>query len=254
VTRVIKVGGRPQADPDLPRLLAQRHHHHRGELVVVHGGGDEISDLQKHYGITPQFIDGWRVTSAQDINIVRMVLSGIANKRIVGVLNACGVNAVGVSGEDNRLIEAHFVDEAKYGAVGRPKRINTDFLRLLMGNGMLPVVSPVSFNSANDGTALNVNGDEAAAAIAVALGAEELLLVSDVEGVLANGEAVKELDQESAQQLIEDGTAQGGMGAKLRAAINALEGGVEKVRISDVRAIEHLDRGTILTRVGSTVQ
>jgi acetylglutamate kinase len=99
-----------------------------------------------------------------------------------------------------------------------------------------------------------VNGDDAAAAIAAALGAEELLLVSDVEGVLRGGTVVGEVDTEGAQRLIDDGTAQGGMAAKVRAALAALEGGVEKVRISDVAAIEQLDRGTVLTRVGSTVQ
>jgi acetylglutamate kinase len=130
--------------------------------------------------------------------------------------------------------------------------VNVTLLRHLLAGGYLPVLSPVSrSNDLAAGSTLNVNGDDAAAAIAVALGADELLLVSDVEGVLVNGTPVTQLDADVAQQLIDDGTAAGGMGAKLQAAIRSVEGGVARVRISDIAAIESLDRGTVLTRVGS---
>jgi acetylglutamate kinase len=127
-------------------------------------------------------------------------------------------------------------------------------LRHLLAGGVVPVISPVSRHgsaSAGEPSALNVNGDDAAAAIAAALNADELLLVSDVLGVLVDGVVVDELDVGAAQQLIADGSAAGGMGAKLEAALAALAGGVERVRISDIAAIESLDRGTVLTRVGS---
>ena len=125
-------------------------------------------------------------------------------------------------------------------------------LQHLLAGGYLPVLSPVSRSAdARFGASLNVNGDDAAAAIAVALEADELLLVSDVEGVMANGIALGIIAPDDAQRLIDDGTAKGGMGAKLQAALQALEGGVGRVRISDIAAIEDLDRGTVLTRVGS---
>jgi acetylglutamate kinase len=130
--------------------------------------------------------------------------------------------------------------------------VNTELLRLLLGGGYLPVLSPVSRSTDPAmGTTLNVNGDDAAAAIAVAMGAEELLLVSDVPGVLLDDQAVASIGPEDAQRLIDDGTARGGMAAKLQAALSALDGGVQRVRISDIAAIGALDRGTVLTRVGS---
>jgi acetylglutamate kinase len=136
--------------------------------------------------------------------------------------------------------------------VGTPAAVNTVLLRQLLEAGYLPVLSPVSRSTdpALGGT-LNVNGDDAAAAIAAALGAEELLLVSDVAGVLLDGHAVPALGPEDAQRLIDDGTARAGMAAKLQAALSALDGGVQRVRISDIAAITDVHRGTVLTRVGS---
>ena len=256
MTRVIKVGGRPQLDPSLPAALAAAHRAHQGELILVHGGGDEVSTLQKMYGAPSQFRDGRRVTTTLDIEIIRMALSGSANKRIVSALVSLGVAAIGISGEDANALGATPLDVSEYGHVGVPATVNTNLLEYLMTGGYLPVISPVSRSTAEGASAvLNVNGDDAAAAIAAAMKATELLLVSDVEGVLTkDGDAITDLDAESAQRLIDDGTAQGGMSAKIRAALRALEDGVERVRISDIAAIEHVDSGTVITRVGSTVQ
>jgi acetylglutamate kinase len=251
-TRVIKVGGRPQLDPSLPASLAAAHRSAPGSLVVVHGGGDEVSTLQRLHGVIAQFTGGRRVTSALDLEIIRMALSGSANKRLVSSLNDAGVVAVGLSGEDGALLRATPTDQAHFGFVGTPTEVNVALLRHLLDGGYLPVLSPVSrSDDPSAGATLNVNGDDAAAAIAVAIEAEELLLVSDVEGVLVDDAPVTLLGPDDAQQLIDDGTAAGGMGAKLQAAIAALEGGVARVRISDIAAIERLDRGTVLTRVGS---
>jgi acetylglutamate kinase len=250
--RVIKVGGRPQLDPALPGALAAAYRTAPGSLIVVHGGGDEVSTLQRLHGSTSQFTGGRRITSALDLEIIRMALSGSANKRLTSALNDQGVAALGLSGEDAGLLGATPLDREQFGFVGTPSAVNVTLLRHVLSGGYLPVLSPVSrSDDVATGSTLNVNGDDAAAAIAVALGAEELLLVSDVEGVLVNGAPVAQLDAEVAQQLIDDGTAAGGMGAKLQAAIRALEGGVARVRISDIAAIESLDRGTVLTRVGS---
>lgn len=263
MTRVIKVGGRPQSDPALIPALAAAHHAtflslsesaraSREGLVVVHGGGDEVSTLQRLYGVTAEFKGGRRVTSALDIEIIRMALSGSANKRLVSALVSHEVRAIGLSGEDAGLIVATPLDPAQFGFVGSLMQVNHGLLEQLLSVGLLPVISPVSrCSDPGLGATLNVNGDDAAAAIAIAMEASELLLVSDVAGVLKHGEAIPMLDADDAQRLIADGTAQGGMAAKLQAAVKALEGGVERVRISDIAAIEQLDRGTVLTRVGS---
>jgi acetylglutamate kinase len=254
--RVIKVGGRPQLDAALPAALAGAHRAAPGSLVVVHGGGDEVSTLQRLFGVVAQFSGGRRVTSALDLDIVRMALSGSANKRLVAALNDAGVPALGLSGEDAGLLCATPTDRAELGFVGTPSAVNVALLRHLLAGGYLPLLSPVSRSdiagaSANTSAVLNVNGDDAAAAIAVAMAAEELLLVSDVDGVRVNGTAVTHLDADEAEQLVNDGTAAGGMAAKLQAALAALEGGVMRVRISDIAAIGLPDRGTALTRVGS---
>jgi acetylglutamate kinase len=181
-----------------------------------------------------------------------MALSGSANKRLVAALNDVEIAAIGLSGEDAGLLRAAPLDRDQFGFVGTPTTVNISLLRLLLDAGYLPVLSPVSRSeNPTAGSTLNVNGDDAAAAIAIALGADELLLVSDVEGVLVNAAPVAQLGADEARQLIDDGTAAGGMGAKLQAALAALEGGVARVRISDIAAIESLDRGTILTRIGS---
>jgi acetylglutamate kinase len=252
MTRIIKVGGRPQLDPALPAALAAAHRAAPGSLFVVHGGGDEVSTLQRLHGSAAQFSGGRRVTSALDLEIIRMALSGSANKRLTSALNDQGIPAIGLSGEDGGLLCARPLDRQHFGYVGTPTTVNVVLLRHMLTGGYLPVLSPVSrSDDTSAGATLNVNGDDAAAAIAVALGAEELLLVSDVEGVLVNGVPVAQLGTDEAQHLIEDGTAAGGMGAKLQAALIALDGGVARVRISDIAAIESLERGTLMTRVGS---
>lgn len=254
MTRVIKVGGRPQLDAALPVALAAAHRSAPGSLLVVHGGGDEVSTLQRLYGAAAEFKGGRRVTSALDLEIIRMALSGSANKRLVSSLVAEGIPALGLSGEDGALLTATPLDPSQYGFVGVPAEVNVGLLQHLLAGGYMPVLSPVSRSGdAQHGRTLNVNGDDAAAAIAVAMEASELLLVSDVAGVLVDGVPLGAIGAEDAQRLIDDGTAQGGMGAKLQAAIAALEGGVERVRISDIAAIGQLDRGTVLTRVGSAI-
>ena len=259
--RVIKVGGRPQLDPALIGALARAHRaaipagetkEHADGLVLVHGGGDEISTLQRLYGVTAEFRGGRRITSVLDLEIIRMALSGSANKRIVSALVSEQVPAVGISGEDAGLLIAEPLDPEQFGYVGTPSVVNAPLLGMLLDNHYLPVISPVSrCSDLSLGATLNVNGDDAAAAIAVAMNASELLLVSDVAGVLQEGQPIAMLGPEDAQKLIDNGTAQGGMAAKLQAAMKALDGGVERVRISDIAAIEQVDRGTVLTRVGS---
>lgn len=247
MTRVLKVGGRPQADPTLAKLIAEAWDAFSGAMVLVHGGGDDVSALQQSLGIASQFVDGRRVTTAQDLELVRMALSGTANKRLVSSLVREGVRAVGLSGEDASLIAATPVDSGRLGHVGAPQRVNASLLLHLLDGGYLPVVSPVSRNVGHElGPALNVNADDAAAAIAVAIGASELVIVTDVAGVLVDDAPTNSLTLAEARGLIHDGRAAGGMRAKLSAAIAAAEGGVKRVRITDLRGIKDRDTGTLV--------
>ena len=249
MTRVLKIGGRPQSEPSLASLIAEAWDALSGAMVLVHGGGDDVTALQKSLGVASQFVDGRRVTTAQDLELVRMALSGTANKRLVSALVREGVRAVGLSGEDASLIAATPVDSARLGHVGAPQRINSSLLLHLIDGGYLPVISPVSRNIGHElGPALNVNADDAAAAIAVAIEAEELLIVSDVPGVIVDGQPADTLTIAEAQGLLHDGLAAGGMRAKLAAAIVAVEGNVKSVRITDLRGINDRKRGTRLQR------
>ena len=256
-TRVLKIGGRPQSDPRLPSHIARLGSGAGCPLVVVHGGGDEVTMLQTALGAEARFAGGRRVTSAQDIEVVRMALSGSANKRLVAALVSNGVRALGISGEDAALFTATPVDPERLGYVGAPHRVNVELLWHLLDGGYVPVVSPVSRNaclgatgaqSLGDVAALNVNGDDAAAALAVALAAGELLLVVDVPGVMSDGAVIPRLGTVVARHLIASGTAAGGMRAKLEAALAALDGGVERVRIGDIAAIDDPSAGTLLVR------
>ncbi len=251
-TRVIKVGGRAQSDAALPGAVTAAWTAAPGSLVVVHGGGDEVSALQRAYGVTPSFVGGRRVTSVQDIELLRMALSGSANKRLVSALVSRGVSAVGLSGEDAALLVAAPLDPDQLGAVGDPRRANVALLQHLLDGGFLPVVSPLSRRESTsvpgESDALNVNGDDAAALIAASLEADELLLVADVAGVVVDGAVVAELTPVESGKLIAGGVATGGMVAKLEAALAALASGVARVRIGDVSAIQDPTRGTVISR------
>jgi acetylglutamate kinase len=243
--RVIKLGGRTQREPLLPPALADLVR--QGErLVIVHGGGDQISELQRRLGREPQFVEGRRVTTPEDLALIRMVLSGSTNKELVAALVSAGVRAVGLSGEDAGLLSGPRAFGGTLGEVGNPDRVDVALLTLLLDHGYTPVLSPVA-RHADSGRALNVNGDDAAAAIAVALGAVELVFVADVAGVLdQSGAVIPELSQSQAELLIEGGAATGGMIAKLQAAQPALQGGVRRVRITDIDSLAQPNGGTIL--------
>lgn len=250
---VVKIGGRAQAAPALASVLADAWTVMPGAMCVVHGGGDDISAMQRRLGGSPGFSGGRRVTSEEDIGIVRMVLSGLVNKRLVSLLVGAGIPAVGISGEDAGLLEAQPLGIEEFGHVGMPGRVNGGILDALLAAGYLPVISPLARNADGDG-ALNVNGDDAAAALAVATSAAELLLVADVDGVIGGeGVVLDSLDVEMARALIASGTASKGMAAKLEAAHAALAGGVRSVRIAPLAGILDGQLGTTMTLAGSLV-
>ncbi len=244
MTRVLKIGGRAQADPGLASAI--RAATTSDHVVVVHGGGDEVSSLQRRLGLTPRFSGGRRVTTREDLELVQMVLSGSANKRLVASLVSEDVRAVGISGEDDGLLRARATARKTLGEVGAPTRVDARLLELLMGNDIVPVISPLARDEVT-GLPLNVNGDDAAAAIAVAVSADELVLVADVPGVIADGIVLPDLDVEQAVALIDNGTARDGMAAKLQAARRALQLGVARVRIGNIEAIRSATAGTAIT-------
>ncbi len=246
MTRVFKLGGRAQGSSDLVTAIAGEWARGRRDLCIVHGGGDEISALQRALGIEPVFVGGRRATTERDLDLVRMALSGAANKRLVSQLADAGVPAWGLSGEDAGVLQATPLS-AEFGFAGSPSQVEPAAIQLILERGYLPIISPVARNASGSG-ALNVNGDDAAAAIAGALGARELAFVSDVAGVAGSGGGIlSHLTVEEALELVAAGVATAGMAAKLQAAGHALAAGVARVRIGGVEMINDSSAGSAIT-------
>ncbi|MBV1868269.1 MAG: acetylglutamate kinase [Marinosulfonomonas sp.] len=202
--------------------------------VIVHGGGPMINRMLDRLGITSEFVDGKRVTDKATMEVVEMVLSGLVNKRIVQAINAQGGNAIGLSGKDANLMICQAADP-KLGFVGKPSKVNPEFLRSLASAEFIPVIAPVGVGT--NGETFNVNGDTAAGAIAAALKADRLLLLTDVAGVKGpNGDVLTELRTDQINTLTSEGIIAGGMIPKTETALLALEGGVRAVVILDGRA------------------
>ena len=245
--RVIKLGGRAQSASELPQRLRDAASAPNTQLVIVHGGGDEVTALQRQMGVEPVFVHGRRVTRPEDLDAVRMVLSGTVNNRLVAQGLTAGLRAVGISGEDARLLTARVTDPT-YGRVGREVRADAAILRDLLATGWTPFISPLARDrDSAEGAGLNVNGDDAAAAIAEALGADELCFVSDVPGVMEEGNTIPTLDRAAIGDLIARGIAQGGMRAKLEAALVTLHAGVNRVRIAPIAGITDPSAGTTIS-------
>jgi acetylglutamate kinase len=202
--------------------------------VVVHGGGPMINAMLDKLAIESHFVRGKRVTDKATVEVVEMILSGLVNKRIVQAINDAGGRAVGLSGKDDDLMVC-VADDPELGFVGRPVEMNVQVLRDLYKAGIIPVVAPVATGMAENET-FNVNGDTAAGAIAGALRADRLLLLTDVAGVKdENGEVVTQLTAERLRGMIESGVVKGGMIPKTETALAAIEAGVKAVVILDGR-------------------
>lgn len=265
-TVVIKYGGHAMVDDHLKRqfaldviLLKQI----GINPVIVHGGGPQINQLLDRLGIQPSYVQGMRVTDGATMDVVEMVLVGQVNKQIVGLINHCGGKAVGLSGRDGDLVcaekmtvpakksdtTAETVPELiDLGRVGQVTAINTGVLESLSRNDFIPVIAPVGVGE--DGQAFNINADLVAGAIAGALAAEKLILLTDVAGVKdKNGELISTLPQGRLADLIDDGTIVGGMIPKVRCCEEALRQGVAKTYIVDGR-VEHSILLEMFTREG----
>ena len=201
--------------------------------VIVHGGGPMINSMLDKLNIESKFIDGKRVTDSETISVVEMVLSGNVNKKIVQAINNQDGRAVGLSGKDAKLINC-VQDKPELGLVGTPKDVNPEVILNLFENDMIPVIAPLG--SSIDGETLNINGDTVSGAIAAALKADRLLLLTDVSGVQdKDGSIITELNSNQIKNWINDGIISGGMIPKTETALMALEGGVRGVVILDGR-------------------
>ncbi|MBQ7599522.1 MAG: acetylglutamate kinase [Clostridia bacterium] len=221
------------------------------KVVLVHGGGPEINDMMDRLGKKAVFVDGLRVTDKETVDIVQMVLAGKVNKSLVNLLETKGGRAMGISGMDGRLIEARQKDE-RLGYVGEIVNINIDPVMDLLEKGYIPVISTIGSDA--EGNAYNVNGDTAAANIAGALGAERLIMMTDIAGILRNREdpssLISEINISEAAGLYENGVISGGMIPKVECCIEAIHDGVKNVIIMDGR-VPHSILMELLTDEGA---
>jgi acetylglutamate kinase len=204
--------------------------------VVVHGGGPQIGAMLKKLQIPSNFVNGLRVTDEATMEVVEMVLSGSINKQIVSGINAAGGRAIGVSGKDGNLVIARKLERSgvDLGFVGEPQTVNPAVLRTIMSSEIVPVIAPIGVGT--NGETYNINADTVAGAVAGAMSAARLLLLTDVEGVLdRDKKLIPRLTVKEARALIADGTINGGMIPKIETAINAVEAGVSAAVILDGR-------------------
>ena len=251
-TFVIKFGGNAMGDGRLANLFARDIVLLRQigiNPIIVHGGGPQIGDMLERLKIKSEFIDGLRVTDQETVNVVEMVLSGSINKQIVSDINAAGGFAIGLSGKDGNLIkcdkaarttrdsDSNIEKILDLGLVGEPKEINPHILALFDESDITPVIAPIG--TGPDGETLNINADTVAGAIANAVGAKRLMMLTDVVGVLdKKGDLIAEMTLKKAKALLKDGTIDGGMIPKVNTCLGAIEGDVEGAVIIDGR-VEH---------------
>ncbi|MBU0725521.1 MAG: acetylglutamate kinase [Alphaproteobacteria bacterium] len=262
-TVVVKYGGHAMGDARLAALFAadmvllkQVGIH----PVVVHGGGPQIGEMLKRLQIQSEFVDGLRVTDKQTVEIVEMVLAGSINKQIVSAIQAAGGQAVGLCGKDGNLIQARRLQHRQktdsniekvldLGFVGEPEQVNTDILKVFTDTKFIPVIAPVGVGA--DGQTYNINADTSAGAIAGALNASRLLMLTDVVGVLdKDKKLIDELTLDQVDSLIRDGTISGGMIPKVETCVQAVQGGVDAAVILDGRG-EHAVLLEIFTEHGA---
>ncbi len=240
-TLVIKYGGAAMLDDDLKRAVMRDLALMRFvgiNPILVHGGGPEVSEAMRKMGKEPEFIGGLRVTDAETMEIVEMVLTGKTNKGIVSLLNGEGLNAVGLSGKDaNLLVAVKETARGDIGFVGRITQVNPGIVHTLTAAGYVPVISSVAIGQ--DGASYNVNADTAAGELAVALGAKKLILMTDVEGLYRDfndkSSLISELTAAEARRMVNSGAIDAGMIPKLEACVDSVEDGVERAHIIDGR-------------------
>lgn len=259
-TIVIKYGGSAMVDPELQASFAVdvvMLKYIGLRPVIVHGGGPQIGATLSRLGIESSFVDGLRVTDDETMDVVEMVLGGKVNREIVDLVGRGGGRAIGLTGGDGGMIQVtrRLVADRDLGRVGQVVAVDPSPILAVTESGFIPVIAPIGIDA--DGITHNVNADEAAGAIARALSAEKLILLTDVEGVRdANGQLISQLSTEEARKHIAEGTIREGMIPKVGCCIEALEGGVNSTTIVDGRILHALlleiftdgGVGTLMTR------
>jgi acetylglutamate kinase len=246
---VVKYGGHAMGEEEMAKSFARDivlMEQTAINPVVVHGGGPQIGDMLNRLGIKSEFAAGLRITDAATIEIVEMVLAGSINKQIVGFINGAGGRAVGLCGKDGNMVLARKISRSMVdpdsqiekivdlGFVGEPEKVDMTVLNQILGRDLIPVLAPLA--TSREGITYNINADTFAGAIAGALAAKRLLLLTDVPGVLDKSKSlIRELSADDARRLIADGTISGGMIPKVETCLYALEQGVEGVVILDGR-------------------
>ncbi|HJV34397.1 acetylglutamate kinase [Geomonas sp.] len=261
-TIVIKYGGHAMADEKLRKSFALDVillKYIGINVVVVHGGGPQINETLKRYGIVSEFVRGMRVTDAETMGVVEMVLTGQVNREVVGYINQHGGRAAGVSGKDGSLLVCEkllqdvpnadgTVEKVDIGFVGDVIEVNATILTALERGGFIPVIAPIGVG--RNGESYNINADVVAGKVAAALNAEKLILLTDVSGVKSKtGELLSSIQLADVPTLIDNGTVTGGMIPKVTCCTDALAAGVKKAHIVDGR-IEHAVLLEIFTNVG----
>lgn len=242
---VLKIGGQELDNPDFVKKLGEAVAALDQPPILVHGGGKEIRELQTRLGVKPQYIDGLRVTDAESLDIVQMVLVGRINKRLVSSLSLAGVDALGMSGVDRNAVKAEKLEHpgGDLGQVGRVVHVRTEVFTRLLEDGVTPTLSPLCYGA--DGSIFNVNADHVATAVATAMGAKELVFVSNVPGVLRDKTLLPHLTVAEVEQLIADQVITDGMIPKTRSALKAVQGGVPAVRITHLEGLK-AGTGTVI--------
>ncbi|GEK48741.1 acetylglutamate kinase [Halomonas pacifica] len=232
--------------------------------VVVHGGGPQIGDLLAKLNIESRFVNGMRVTDAETMDVVEMVLGGLVNKGIVNLINQCGGKAIGLTGKDGSQIRARQLkvehqspemtapEIIDIGHVGEVEHVSTDLIEMLAERDFIPVIAPIGVD--DEGHSYNINADLVAGKVAEALGAEKLMLLTNVAGLMnGEGEVLTGLSTQDVDALIGDGTIHGGMLPKIRCALEAVKGGVQSAHIIDGR-VPHATLLEIFTNAGVGTQ
>jgi acetylglutamate kinase len=247
--QILKIGGNELDQPGFLDQLARTVADMDEQVVIVHGGGKAVSEMQERLGLRPTIIDGLRVTDAESLAVVQMVLSGQTNKAIVAALLAAGVDAVGLSGVDGGLLRCVQKEHptADLGYVGELVKVRKELLLELTRHRVTPVISPISLGL--DGRIYNVNADEAAGTLAAALQANLLTFVSNVPGVLdESGQPIASLSVEKTEALIKAGVITDGMIPKVRTALSVVSRNVANVRIVNLAGLPRAE-GTVFTRM-----
>ena len=199
------------------------------QIIFVHGGGPDINRMLDKFQVPHEFVEGLRKTTAEAMEVVEMVLAGQTNRKLVSKLQSFGIKSFGLNGSDGAFLQADFIDEQKLGFVGRITKVEKDIITMLLQEEYTPVITPIAITE--NGIKLNINADYAAASIANALDAKHCIFVTDVDGIIINGEIVPQTDINEIEKYIDEEKITGGMIPKVRSAMASIEKGIKSVMI-----------------------